>query len=120
MSLERRKPLRAKKGLGRGRKQIKQVSDKRAAENEDRRDALMAVRARCRGWCEVCPILKAAGVKLASLRDHQGDDGHEPLTRARLGSIVDPANILWSCRWSHDWVHAHPLEATALGLLVSS
>ncbi len=99
------------------RSRIRRISAKRAIENELRRDALMIVRSRCRGWCEACPILQAGGVKLLTLRDHQGSDGHEPLTRARGGSITDPANIVWSCRWSHDWVHGHPIEALAIGLL---
>lgn len=45
------------------------------------------------------------------------DDVHEPLTRARGGSILDPANALAVCRPCHDWIHANPAEATALGLL---
>lgn len=47
-------------------------------------------------------------------------DVHEPLTRARGGSIVDPANMVPVCRVCHDWIHAHPTLATEVGLLVSS
>ena len=45
---------------------------------------------------------------------------HEPLTRARGGSILDPANTVAICRPCHDWVHAHPTAATAVGLLQST
>jgi hypothetical protein len=44
---------------------------------------------------------------------------HEPLTRARGGSILDPENTVAICRVCHDWVHAHPVAAQAIGLLVS-
>jgi hypothetical protein len=44
-------------------------------------------------------------------------DVHEPLTRARGGSILDPDNVLATCRPCHDWIHANPTAATTLGLL---
>ena len=49
--------------------------------------------------------------------DQLGVDPHEPLTRARGGSILDPANVVPICRPHHDWCDAHPIEAEALGLL---
>jgi signal recognition particle subunit SEC65 len=47
-------------------------------------------------------------------------DVHEIKTRARGGSIVDPANLLLACRPHHDWAHGHPREAAELGLLAHS
>ncbi len=47
-------------------------------------------------------------------------DLHEPLTRARGGSILDPANTVAVCRACHDWIHDFPDAATSIGLLVSS
>ena len=44
---------------------------------------------------------------------------HEPLTRARGGSILDPANTVAVCRSCHDWIHVNPAAATDLGLLRS-
>lgn len=44
-------------------------------------------------------------------------DPHEPLTRARGGSITEPENLMWICRNHHDWAHAHPLQAHKVGLL---
>jgi len=44
-------------------------------------------------------------------------DVHEPKTRARGGSILDPDNAVALCRQHHDWVHDHPLEAEQRGLL---
>lgn len=49
----------------------------------------------------------------------EASDGHEPLTRARQGSITDPKNIRLVCRVHHRWIHDHPAEATAEGWLVS-
>jgi hypothetical protein len=44
---------------------------------------------------------------------------HEPLTRARGGSILDLSNTVVLCNDHHRWVHDNPSAATALGLLVS-
>ena len=44
---------------------------------------------------------------------------HEPLTRARGGSILDPDNTVAVCRNCHRWIHDHPEDATQLGLLKS-
>lgn len=44
-------------------------------------------------------------------------DVHEPLTRARGGSIDDPSNMIGLCRRHHDYVHTHPAEAERAGLL---
>jgi hypothetical protein len=48
------------------------------------------------------------------------DDVHEPLTRARGGSILDDANSLPVCRSCHSWIHGNVAEATVLGWLVPS
>lgn len=44
-------------------------------------------------------------------------DVHEPLTRARGGSITDPGNMVAVCRACHDWIHGHPEAATERGWL---
>ena len=46
-------------------------------------------------------------------------DIHEPLTRARGGSILDPANTVAVCRNCHDWIPDHGDGATEMGLLRS-
>jgi hypothetical protein len=74
---------------------IRPVSAKRAAENRKRRkvvDALWPDRPACaRPGCE-----RAA------------DDIHEPLTRARGGSITDRDNMIPLCRSCHDEVTFTP------------
>lgn len=47
-------------------------------------------------------------------------DPHEPLTRARGGSIVDRDNVVMVCRAHHSWIHRSPIEAHRLGFLVHS
>ena len=42
---------------------------------------------------------------------------HERLTRARGGSITDPSNCVVLCNPCHDWIHAHPRQATQEGWL---
>ena len=44
---------------------------------------------------------------------------HEPLTRARGGSILDPGNCLAVCGHCHREIHDHPAESTRRGLLRS-
>jgi hypothetical protein len=45
---------------------------------------------------------------------------HEPLTRARGGSILDVANSVALCRNCHRWIHDNPDAATEVGLLQPS
>ena len=48
------------------------------------------------------------------------DDAHELLSRARGGSIIDPANIVPLCRADHRWITEHPAQAQAEGWLRSA
>jgi hypothetical protein len=52
--------------------------------------------------------------------DGRAVDIHEPLTRARGGSILDPKNTMAVCRSCHTWIHDNPENATKLGLLKRS
>lgn len=90
---------------------LRPVSAKRAAENRQRR-AMVAALWPERPRCKVpgCPRL--------------ADDVHEPLTRARGGSITDPGNAVPLCRPHHDEVTFRPESelgwAYELGLLAHS
>lgn len=44
---------------------------------------------------------------------------HEPISRARGGSILDESNALALCGFHHSWCHEHPREATNLGMIRS-
>lgn len=114
--LKRRTPLKQTSSLNRDTP-LKPVSKKRAAENRRRRNVIAQV-LQTRTVCE-------AGHAIETIdRDHRcrrtPDDVHEPLTRARGGSITDPDNMVVICRACHDWVHTHPEAATSVGLLVHS
>ena len=87
---------------------LRPVSDKRTRENRERR-AMLAAKYPARPLCEVPWCTRWA------------DDAHEPLTRARGGSIVDPENVAAICRPHHDEItFEEPGWAYELGLLVHS
>jgi len=75
--------------------------------------------------CEAGPLIRTgneavAGYGATTPCRRRAVDIHEPLTRARGGSILDPANTVAVCRACHDWIHRHPESATRLGLLKGS
>ena len=45
----------------------------------------------------------------------QSVDCHEPLSRARGGSITDEANVMCVCRACHDAIHDNPAESERRG-----
>lgn len=121
--MNRRKPLQARTGLKRtaglsraGRLErsagLAPVSTRRQQENRERRAMVVAKWPDGQPQCEwpECPAL--------------ADDVHEPLTRARRGSICDKENAKALCRPHHDWLTFTPEselgEAYALGFLVHS
>ena len=96
---------------------LRQVSAKRAKVQRLRR-VMVAEELAKRELCEAGARITQAGY---DARCHGlAVELHEPLTRARGGSILDPANTVAICRSCHDWVHVNPAAATGLGLLVSS
>lgn len=86
---------------------LRPVSAKRRAENRRRREMiaeLWPVRPQCIvHWCT-----------------RSADDVHEPLTRARGGSITCPDNAVPVCRRCHDELGHEPEWGYTLGLLVHS
>ena len=46
---------------------------------------------------------------------YTGTDWHERLSRARGGSVIDPANRVWLCRPCHSFVSLNPAWAEAEG-----
>lgn len=89
-------------------------SAKRKAESMQRRYMVRRELA-SRPWCEAKPLIGGE-----HRCDGRATDIHEPLTRARGGSITDPANTWALCRSCHRFIHDNPEEATRLGLLVPS
>jgi hypothetical protein len=121
----RSKPLEARTGLRPGgglarpaapasgvtllrRTPLRQVSAKRAKENAERR-AMLAAKYPGKPLCEVPFCIRWA------------DDAHEPLTRARGGSITDPQNVRAVCRPHHNEItFEEPEWAYEIGFLVHS
>jgi hypothetical protein len=89
------------------RTRLRWQSTKRAAENRLRKKVAHAAfgtdplcsRPGCTAWAEDC---------------------HEPLTRARGGSITDPANMAPLCRPHHNELGSEPAWAYEIGLLKHS
>jgi hypothetical protein len=102
--LERVTPLRSTGGLARVTP-LKPMSDKRRAENRTRRTVVYAV-------FGDAPRCSAPGCQRLA------DDIHEPLTRARGGSIKDPSNMAPLCRPHHTEItDTQPAWAYEAGLL---
>ena len=93
---------------------LKPVSDKRKKVLVTRRKIVAEVLAE-RPYCQAGPRIRDEKHRCGNL----STDCHEPLTRARGGSITDKNNILAVCRACHDWIHRNPAEATRLELLAS-
>jgi hypothetical protein len=91
---------------------LRQMSAKRRAENRQRKAMAAAMFPDGRPPCAVPWCGDGA------------DDLHEPLTRARGGSITDPENAVPLCRKHHDMITFRPESelqwAYELGLLVHS
>ena len=103
-SLQARKPLTASTPMRRGNP-LPQVSKKRARQIRERRTMLQA---------------KYPGITLCEVPfcNRVADDAHEPLTRARGGSITDPGNVKAVCRPHHDEItFEEPEWAYDLGFL---
>jgi 5-methylcytosine-specific restriction endonuclease McrA len=114
--LARTSRLQARTGLERKsaamrRVPLRSVSDKRRAENRERAAMLRQM------FPEPVLCARPGCTRLAQ-------DAHEPLTRARGGSITDPENVRGLCRPCHDEVTFRPESelgwAYDCGLLVHS
>lgn len=116
--MKRSGPPERRKGLARGssqlrRSRIKPVSDKRRAENAERRANLHAAYGQF-PRCELCAPLRSHGIVTGC--SGWADDGDEKLRRSAGGSIIDPANVRPVGRRCHRWLTEHPKEARAWGL----
>lgn len=83
---------------------MRRISAKRAAQQRQRRAMLQAtlhgpVRCQWPGGCV-----------------HEAVDPDERLPRSAGGDPVDRDNVQLLCREHHDWKHAHPLQAAAMGV----
>lgn len=122
--MKRRKQLQRKTELKSGEPlkrttPLRQVSKKRDRELKQRRKVIAEVMA-TRYRCEAIHLIKQSEEAKGHRCGGWAVDIHEPLTRARGGSITDPANMVPVCRACHDWIHHHPKEATTVGLLRSA
>jgi hypothetical protein len=92
---------------------MRAVSKKRARENRERRRVILDHFGRF-PRCAGCQPLRELGIVTGC--NGQADDAHEILSRARGGSITDPANILPLSRECHSFVTQNPAIAERAGL----
>lgn len=98
------------------RKRVNPVSERRAAENVERRAAAMAKWGRYPD-CQLCQPLRDHGVSTGC--SGKADDLDEMLRRSAGGSITDLDNCRPVGRRCHDWIGSHPREAIEWGLVQS-
>lgn len=102
---QRQKPMR--------RTRIKPMSDKRRAENRERRKVLHAAYG-THPPCALCEPLQAHGITTGC--NGWADDADEILRRSAGGSITDVSNVRPVGRECHRWITTHPREAREWGL----
>ena len=72
--------------------------------------ARIAVQRRSGGLCEAdtpdCPP-----------GPHEGVHAHHKRLRSQGGGH-DPALMVWVCSVAHSWIHSHPMQAHAFGLIL--
>lgn len=97
---------------------MRAVSDKRRAENREFAKVREFVMERDGSACQ---FFKGRGT-LVGVAPHGGQlDPHHLVTVARDRTLrLEPTNLLTLCRNHHDWVHDHPIAASAFGLLKSA
>lgn len=97
---------------------LRPVSDRRRAENAERRAMIAVLTGGERPLCDVWLLIQMEWCA------RWADDAHEPLSRARGGAITDPGNVLFPCRPCHDVLTFRPESeipwAYQLGLLKHS
>lgn len=105
--------LPRKATMKRGRLAARSAKTKDKYEREGgRRDVVAAM-------LQAGPLCAAGYAIGGSVCARLAVDVHEILPRSAGGSIVDATNLLRVCRACHRWIHEHPKEARALGLLAS-
>jgi hypothetical protein len=85
---------------------MKRVSSKRAIENRIRKELRVQLIQERGPECQIGMTVICTGI---------AQDMHEILSRARGGSITDPANILLVCRRCHSWITENPNVAAEIG-----
>ena len=99
------------------RSPLNAVSNKRKAENIERRKVMGLAFGDRRDWR--CLALEHPAMMAVMGGCYGPVNGHEILPRGRGGSIVDPFNIVLLCNRHNEWASSNPVDATKLGLLRS-
>ena len=103
------------------RKRIPKVTAKRAKANREyakRRKAFLLANTHCEAWHAIIQWMYKHDEK-AYYTSPQfrpvSDDLHHRCKRGK--NFLNEETWMSVSRWAHNWIHAHPKEARALGLL---
>lgn len=115
--LQRRTPLQAKAGLGRGGSSLARTA-RVAPRSAKRQEAMVIRRALVAQLLKDRPRCEGRW----ACRGARSVDVHERIKRSRGGSITDPdqAHMVTLCRACHELTETHPAEATRRRLLLPS
>lgn len=89
------------------RRRLNPVSAKKRAGDAQYRKVREWVKDRANGLCEA---------QVSGVCEGRGVHAHHLLRRSQGGPDT-PGNLLWVCAADHRWIHDHPTEAQARGLL---
>jgi hypothetical protein len=95
-------------------------TSKRGKEELQRASFVAEIILQANGLCEAWWNIRMVDYEQSKKCLRLAREVHEPLTRARGGSILDPDNAVAICRICHSWIHDHPELAKSVGLLRSS
>jgi len=113
--LDRPTPKQGKRGAARVR--VKPVSDKRQRANREylkRRAVFLATHPFCQAFFKIRAFENPNNPPTTSW-PFSSEIHHTK--RPKCKYLNDESTWLAVCRWSHDWIHAHPKDARALKLL---
>lgn len=97
------------------RSRVNPMSDKRHAENVQRREAMIRVRNRDGHECVGAKFIPQSVTSYLPEPCFGPLNGHEIITRADGGSITDPNNIVLLCDFHNGWCDLNYDDAKARG-----
>lgn len=105
----------------RPRKPLKKASSKRAKqlrEYSKRRREYIIAHPRCEAWDTIVDWqAENATSEYQTAPEHQPHSTEIHHRAKRGNNLNNESTWLAVCRWSHNWIHAHPKEARKLGLI---
>jgi hypothetical protein len=96
---------------------MRSKTSKRGREQAQRAEFVAKMIAEANGLCQAWYQIRMVDFVAARNCLRLASEVHEPLTRGRGGSILDPENSVPICRNCHMWIDDNKQAATSVGLL---